>query len=37
VIMNPYINVLWVGAILMTFGLGFSAWRRIRVRGISNT
>jgi cytochrome c-type biogenesis protein CcmF len=37
VIMNPYINVLWAGAILMTFGLGFSAWRRIRARGSNNT
>lgn len=37
VIMNPYINVLWGGAILMTIGLGYSAWRRIRSRLSSNT
>jgi hypothetical protein len=37
VIMNPYINVLWIGAILMTFGLGFAAWKRIRVKVVSNT
>ncbi|MEI6455562.1 MAG: cytochrome c biogenesis protein CcsA [bacterium] len=37
VIMNPYINVLWVGAILMTIGLGYSAWKRIRGKAVSNT
>jgi len=37
VIMNPYINVLWIGAILMIFGIGFSAWRRIRLHVLSNT
>jgi len=37
VIMNPYINVLWIGTILMTIGLGYSAWKRIRPRSSSNT
>jgi len=37
VIMNPYINVLWIGTILMTIGIGYSAWKRIRQRLISNT
>jgi cytochrome c-type biogenesis protein CcmF len=36
-ILNPYINVLWVGAIVMTFGLGYAFWRRIRRKNISNT
>lgn len=31
-IMNPYINVLWVGAILMTIGLVYSFWKRVRRR-----
>lgn len=37
VIMNPYINILWAGAILMISGFGYAAWRRIRRSGISNT
>jgi cytochrome c-type biogenesis protein CcmF len=36
-IMNPYINILWTGALLMTFGLAYSFWKRIRNRRISNT
>ena len=31
-IMNPFINVLWAGALLMVFGLGYSTVRRIRLR-----
>jgi cytochrome c-type biogenesis protein CcmF len=29
-IMNPYINVLWAGAIIMTFGFCYAFWRRIK-------
>ena len=29
-IMNPYINILWAGAIIMTAGFAFAFWRRIR-------
>ena len=29
-IMNPYINVLWAGSILMVSGLAYAFWRRIR-------
>jgi cytochrome c biogenesis factor len=36
-IMNPYINVLWVGAILMITGLAYAFIRRIRKRQSSNT
>jgi len=36
-ILNPYINVLWVGAIVMTFGLAYAFWRRIRRKNINNT
>jgi len=31
-IMNPFINVLWAGALLMVFGLGYSTLRKIRLR-----
>ena len=31
-IMNPFINVLWAGALLMVSGLGYSTVRRIRLR-----
>lgn len=34
-IMNPFINVLWAGALLMVFGLGYSTVRRIRLRRAS--
>lgn len=30
-IMNPFINVLWAGAILMVFGLGYTTIRRLRI------
>jgi len=36
-IMNPYINVLWAGAILMTTGFIYAFWKRVRARRISNT
>ena len=36
-IMNPYINVLWAGAVLMTFGLAYAFWRRIKRVTVSNT
>jgi cytochrome c-type biogenesis protein CcmF len=31
-IMNPYINLLWAGSIIMVFGLAYSTVRRIRHR-----
>jgi cytochrome c-type biogenesis protein CcmF len=36
-IMNPYINVLWVGAVVMTFGLAFAFWKRSRKKKAFNT
>jgi cytochrome c-type biogenesis protein CcmF len=36
-IMNPYINILWLGAIMMTFGLAYAFWRRIRRKTFNNT
>jgi cytochrome c-type biogenesis protein CcmF len=36
-IVNPYINVLWAGAILMISGLSLSFYRRMRKRLVSNT
>jgi cytochrome c-type biogenesis protein CcmF len=37
-IMNPYINVLWAGALIMLGGFAYSFWRRARIRRIvSNT
>jgi cytochrome c-type biogenesis protein CcmF len=36
-IMNPNINILWAGAIIMTTGLAYSFWRRVKRRAISNT
>jgi cytochrome c-type biogenesis protein CcmF len=32
VIMNPYINILWAGAVIMTLGFAWSYYRRIRLR-----
>jgi len=31
-IMNPYINILWFGSLLMTAGLAYSMFRRMRKR-----
>lgn len=36
-IMNPYINVLWLGSIVMIAGFGYSFIKRARRRWISNT
>jgi cytochrome c biogenesis factor len=36
-IMNPYINVLWAGAILMIAGLSYAFIRRMRKRQANNT
>jgi cytochrome c-type biogenesis protein CcmF len=36
-IMNPYINVLWTGALMMTFGFAYAFWRRIKRRTVNNT
>lgn len=36
-IMNPWINVLWLGAILITGGAAFAFYRRVRLRNINNT
>ena len=30
-IMNPYINILWLGALVMTGGFLYAFWRRIRI------
>ena len=35
-IMNPYINVLWAGSVLIVFGLAYSTFRRIRLRRIAS-
>jgi len=35
-IMNPYINILWLGSIVMTAGLGIAFFRRARKRWLSN-
>jgi len=37
VIVNPYINVLWAGAILMIAGLSYAFLRRLKKRLIKNT
>jgi len=37
VIMNPYINILWAGAIMMTSGLAYAFWRRLKRKTVSNT
>lgn len=29
-ILNPYINVLWLGAIVMLFGFAWALWKRVR-------
>jgi len=36
-IRNPYINVLWAGAILMIAGLSYAFFRRMRKRQVNNT
>lgn len=36
-IINPYINVLWVGAILMITGFSYALLRRLRKRPANNT
>lgn len=35
-IVNPYINVLWTGAILMVAGFSYAYYRRLRKRGANN-
>lgn len=36
-IMNPFINVLWLGCFVMIAGLSWAFWRRARRRWISNS
>jgi len=36
-IVNPYINVLWTGAILMIAGFSYAFLRRLRKRPVNNT
>jgi cytochrome c-type biogenesis protein CcmF len=36
-ILNPYINVLWFGSVVMVSGFVYAFWRRARRRWISNT
>ncbi len=36
VIMNPNINVLWTGSILMTIGFMIALWKRLRQKGSSS-
>ncbi|MFZ4523077.1 MAG: cytochrome c biogenesis protein CcsA [Bacteroidales bacterium] len=36
-IMNPYINVLWLGSVVMTFGFAFAFVRRARKRWQGNS
>jgi cytochrome c-type biogenesis protein CcmF len=36
-IMNPYINVLWFGSLVMVLGFGYAFLRRARRRWFSNT
>ena len=36
-IMNPWINVLWIGAVLIITGSSFAFYRRVRKRKINNT
>jgi cytochrome c biogenesis factor len=36
VIMNPFINILWFGAIMMVAGLGYAFLKRIRRKYTSN-
>ena len=36
-ILNPFINILWVGAIMMTSGLAYAFWKRIRKKKVSNS
>ncbi len=35
-IMNPYINILWIGAVVMTIGFGIAFYRRARRRVLGN-
>ena len=35
-IMNPYINILWAGAIIMIAGFSWAFWRRIRRKSMIN-
>jgi cytochrome c-type biogenesis protein CcmF len=35
-IMNPYINVLWLGAVVMVVGFAYAFWRRARRRLINS-
>jgi cytochrome c biogenesis factor len=35
-IMNPYINILWFGAMMMTTGLTYAFWKRIRKKKSGN-
>lgn len=34
-IMNPYINILWAGAFIMTFGLAYAFWRRMKRKPVT--
>jgi cytochrome c biogenesis factor len=36
-IMNPYINILWAGAIIMTIGLIYAFGRRLKRETVRNT
>jgi cytochrome c-type biogenesis protein CcmF len=36
-IMNPYINILWAGSLIMTGGFAVALFRRLRKRQVSNT
>ena len=36
-IKNPWINILWMGAVLITTGSAFAFFRRVRQRKINNT
>jgi cytochrome c biogenesis factor len=36
-IVNPYINILWAGAILMITGFSYAFLRRLRKRQVNNT
>jgi len=30
--MNPYINILWIGSVVMTIGFGIAFYRRAKRR-----
>lgn len=36
-IMNPYINVLWLGSVMMTVGFAIAFYRRVRKRWLGST